>query len=182
MPDIYKIVFWKDQIKVFDFETGLYPEFTISLANVGDGPVMISQIFVILPPHGFNVGYRIAQTLGPGESISFAGGQVFSPDYGGYIYTESGTVNETVLNNSGSPWPEQNARPCFGDVLFIESSFLLGRMRSQVTGGKLVEASVQAFVLYYSLHDRKEVREPFPVVATFVRSTDQKCAELGYRD
>jgi len=181
IPDLYKMIAWRDKVKVFDFETGLYPEFTVSLSNIGDGQIMVSQIFIILPD-GYNVGYRISETLAPGGSITRAGSQVFPPDYGGYIYNRSGIPNETILKNAGSPWPEQNMKPCFGEIMFIENSFLLNRMRSKIKNYKLVEKNIDAFVIYYSLHNGSEVMERFPVVVTFVLSSEEKCGRLNYED
>lgn len=177
-PDVYKLLHWNDQVLVWSFDTGLYPDFSLTLSNTGDGPVIVSQIFVILPD-GRLVGYPIAQTLPAGQSILIAGGQVFSPHYLGYIYNQSGRASATLLRNAGQPWPDQNVLPCFGEILFSENSLLLGRTREYYrtkTDGKLVEDTrSQAFVVYYSLHDKKEVRYPFPVITTFVQSSDPKC-------
>jgi hypothetical protein len=172
---------WKDQVTVWNFDTGLYPDFSITLSNTGDGPVIVSQIFVIMPDGYYNVGYPIAQTLLPGQSIAIAGGQVFSPYYGGYIYNRSGKANATLQQNAGSPWPEEQKLPCFGEILFSKDSLLLSRMReyAKATSTKLVEDEKgEAFVVYYSLHKRKEVRYQFPVITTFLRASNPKCELL----
>jgi hypothetical protein len=177
IPDVYKMFNWRDQVTVWSFDTGLYPNFSITLSNTGDGPVIASQIFVIMPD-GYNVSYPIAQTLLPGQSIPIAGGQEFSPYYQGYIYNYSGTANATVLRNAGVPWPEEKKLPCFGEILFSKDSLLLSRMREhgKATGSKLVEdEKARAFVVYYSLHERKEVRYQFPVITTFLRASNPKC-------
>ena len=181
VPDLWRVLAWKDQVKVFDFETGLYPSFSVSLSNVGDGTVMVSQIFAIMPD-GYNVSYPINKTLLPGESLALSGEQVFSPYYDGYIYTKSGTANSTVLANAGLPWPGEHKTPCFGEILFNTESFLLSRMRDHVKAAdtKLVEANVQALVLYNSLHYQKKIRDPFPVVATFLQSSSPSCGAFDY--
>jgi hypothetical protein len=171
---------WRDDVTVWDFNTGLYPNFTITLVNTGDGPVVVSQVFLILSaPKGYNVGYPISRTLGPGETFSTSEGQVFSPYYEGYISSSSGTPSETTLEKSGSPWPDAGALPCFGEILFSPDSLLLGRYRDyyKLKGHRLVEdQGAQAFVVYYSIHTRKEIRKKFPVVVTFVKSLDDKCS------
>jgi RNA polymerase subunit RPABC4/transcription elongation factor Spt4 len=187
IPDLRKMFNWTDHVTVWNFDTGLYPNFSITLSNTGDGPVIVSQIFVTLPD-GYNVGYPIAETLQPGsetlrprQSIAIAGGQVFPPFYKGYIYNHSGIANATVLKNAGSPWPEQKKLPCFGEILFSKDSLLLSRMREhgKATGSKLVEDSkAQAVVVYYSLHERKEVRYQFPVVTAFLQASDPSCDAL----
>jgi len=186
IPDVYKLFHWRDQVTVWSFDTGLYPHFSITLSNTGDGPIIVRQVFVIMPdgsiPDGwYNVSYAIGQILPPGESILIEEGQEFPPDYNGYTYNSSGTANATVLRNAGSPWPKVKKLPCFGEILFSTDSLLLSRMRDdgKATGTKLVEdKKAQAFVVYYSLHERKEVRYQFPVITTFVRASNPKCELL----
>jgi len=130
---------------------------------------------------GYNVGYPIGQTLLPGESIPIEGGQEFSTYYDGYIYNYSGRPNATVLKNAGSPSPNEKKLPCFGEILFSKDSLLLSRMREHGNANsiKLVEDDkAQAFVVFYSLHERKEVRYQFPVITTFLRASDPKCELL----
>ncbi len=180
IPDLYRLFNWRDQVTVWRFDTGLYPKFSITLSNTGDGPVIVSQIFVILQD-GYNVGYPIGQTLLPGESIPIEGGQEFSTYYDGYIYNYSGRPNATVLKNAGSPSPNEKKLPCFGEILFSKDSLLLSRMREHGNANsiKLVEDDkAQAFVVFYSLHERKEVRYQFPVITTFLRASDPKCELL----
>lgn len=183
VPDLRKMFNWRDQVTVWSFDTGLYPDFSATLSNTGDGKIIVSQIFVILPD-GYNVSYPIAETLVPGQSIARPGRQVFPPFYGGYTHNQSGIANATVLENAGSPWPEQKRLPCFGEILFSKDSLLLTRMREQEkgSGNRLIEDSrAQAYVVYYSLHERKEVRQQFPVVTTFLKASNPSCNALDTR-
>jgi hypothetical protein len=46
LPNIHKILFWHDEIKAWKFSTFYDANFTSVVSNIGDGPVILSQIEV----------------------------------------------------------------------------------------------------------------------------------------
>ena len=98
--------------------------------------------------------------------------------------------DEGVWNNSGVPnqsckassnfvdYEHIKSGPCFAMFPVSAESEEIRRVSAFYTqqGKKLVTEPISAFVVYDSLHDQKEIRSQFPVVAVFIRSKRPECS------
>jgi hypothetical protein len=172
LPELRKDLFWTDQVKVLEFESGLYPDYDVTLSNVGDGAVFVSKISVSMPD-GYIADYWINELVQPGQIVALNYMEDFAPNYGDYEYNTSGAADPKTTKSAGVPSRGQEQPPCFGEILFSKDSRLLTKMRDRGLrdGTRLVEDDrAQAVVVYYSSRLKMPRREdPFPVATTFLQ-------------
>jgi hypothetical protein len=188
VPNIYRVLAWRDQIKIWEFRALDYEDFEIFASNTGDGPVVLSSL-IIYYRDNWSARYSIGKILQHHDTLTKSIGDAKSTphftdaDYDVFIATASGKVNDTVRQNSVIVG-DNASRPCFLMVVYNKEFEGLSRMESHYSsGGKhLVTEPLQAVAVYYSIHNGEEVRAPFPAVATFARSTKPECRALNYQD
>ncbi|MGA8596990.1 MAG: hypothetical protein WB676_19945, partial [Bryobacteraceae bacterium] len=183
-PNIYKLLMWNDEIKIWEFSARYYPNYTLSLSNVGDGPIIISTILLFWGK-GSNIQYKIGKLVQPHDSLVMTAPRETRQDYSTDVANTSGKPNTTVMSNAGIVFEDSSGTsPCFMMWFLSADAIEIDRMQNAYSrmNLKIVEESVQGVVVYYSLHDRKEARASFPVVATFEQSTKPECMTLKYQD
>ena len=100
LPEVYKILAWKDRIKIWQFNSQSQNFHTI-ISNTGDGPVIVSAI-VLYSSNGGNNQIDIRKTIAPHESISESkDNQTGVAEYQTYPSNASGTPNSLMLSHSG---------------------------------------------------------------------------------
>jgi hypothetical protein len=185
IPDLYKMMAWTDTVRVWDFESGLYPIFGAKISNVGDGPVLLSKILVRYGKGG-NAEYELGRTLQPNETMVVQRQIEEVSEYDGYLATKSGQPTKILDDNSNITRLDEgfSSRPCFASMLYHKNALALIRMDEAYGQGgtKLVKAEAQAYIIYISLHHSREERVEFPVVMTFNHSTRPGCSWDKFRD
>lgn len=193
IPNIYKILMWRDQIKLWEFSARYYPNFSLSLSNVGDGPIIVSSILIYwndsvpnAPPRRGNAQYTVGKVVQPTDTLIIPAKPDARNDYYLDIANTSGRPNSTVISHSSIAYenPRSNPSTCFMMVFYNEDAVAISRMQNAYgsEGLRVVQEPIRGVVVYYRIHDKKEVRTAFPVVATFERSTNPECAALNYQN
>jgi hypothetical protein len=194
VPTLRKFFAWNDEVKIAKFEADDTKNFIVAAANIGDGSVILSSI--VVEYRGGSIPYTIQKILDANTSLSErienkSDAQGNAPrmrdlvDYNRYLGTSSGKLNPTIIKNSDIIYTYDAASwPCLAMILWNEGSEEVPRMEEyyKALNMRLVTERVKASVVYYSVHARKELRTPFPVVALFARSTKPSCRAQNYND
>jgi hypothetical protein len=183
VPNISKVLMWHDQIKLWEFSARYHPNFSLNLSNVGDGPIIVSTILIYWDRG--NAQYPVGKLVLPTGSLIIPAKIDPRHDYYVDVADKSGTPNSTVISHSSIAFEDPNLpSPCFMMIFYNEDNVAISRMQNAygLQKLKLVEEPVQGLVVYYSIHDKKEVKTTFPVVATFEQSTKPECAALNYQN
>jgi hypothetical protein len=179
----YKNLFWKDEVSVLYFRTGLIPQFITILSNAGDGPIFASDIIVYW--RGGNVPYPIHRTITANEFLTintnFDDASLFTK-YDGYLSNKSGIPSNDLIENANLTGQDTKDPACFMPVFFNEDNTDIQRMntRYRLDDTKIISEAAEAHLTYHSVHSRERIRMSFPVVATFVRLTDPDCRKIPF--
>jgi hypothetical protein len=170
LPEVYKILAWKDRIKIWQFDSQSQNFHTI-ISNTGDGPVIVSAI-VLYSSNGGNNQIDIRKTIAPHESISESkDNQTGVAEYQTYPSNASGTPNSLMLSHSGFII-DDFANPgglCSLIHFFDKGAVDVKRIQDfySAHGSKLIVTFAEGSVKYYSLHNEKEMETRFPVLETY---------------
>lgn len=121
----------------------------------------------------------------PQESFAkFGDSAAISSDYDIYIHSKTGAPSAIEKQYSSLFAGQSASRPCFLLLPMSKNSEAINRMQQhyQFLKINLVTEPVDAFVIYYSVHNGKEVKVRFPAVGVFMLSTEPECRKLYHPD
>lgn len=169
---------WKDNAEIVFFSSGSYPAFSIVAANVGDGPIFVTELLVRYGGGGDNAVYRVNAKIDKNDFFSNKVKLAHPAEYGEYISNFTGTLAGDVALNSDISTEQ---KPCFFAAFYSANSSDIARMNETYGRGgrKLVSRPVDLRLFFYGLHfgERKEVS--VPAIQTFQRRLEKRCQDIS---
>src|SRR5712692_9363005 len=97
---LYKGLFWRDNLQIVEFETRTYPDFRVVLSNGGDGPVWASKIILYWPggSHPFAIDRLVA--VNGVETVDRGSKDYDSSKYAGFLGNTTGVASAAVLDSA----------------------------------------------------------------------------------
>lgn len=179
--DFYKNWTWKDDAHVVSLTTGLSPNFSLVVSNTGSGPIFVSDI--IINWQRGNSSLNVNQRIGAGEFLRVGDAAIpGAPDYNAFVYSRSGRPSQDVVNNAAIDEVNTPNKHCFLLVYFLPDSGDIERMSKFYSdnGQKLATEQATGRIVFFSLGSKAKIRSEFPVTATFVRSSADRCQKIPF--
>jgi|GEM_PF-2111499 len=179
---LYKNIVWKDEVNLLYLRTGLFPKFAVTLSNGGDGPIFLADITIYWREH--NVQYNMNRALLPNEVTSIGDGNLdtLSQKYDYYVSSTDGVPTDEVVKNSDLAEESEIDSACFLRSFFNENNSDVERMNThfRLYNNIIVSEPAVAYLSYYSLHARQKIKQHFPLMSTFIRLADARCANIPW--
>jgi hypothetical protein len=168
---------WKDKAEVVFFSSGSYPAFSIVAANVGDGPIFVTELLVRYGSRD-NAVYRVNAKIEKGDFFSNSVKLDRPAEYGEYVSNATGALTGDMALNSDISIQE---KPCFFAAFYSANSSDILRMNETygLVGKKLVSRPVDLRLLFYGLHFGEWKEVSVPAIQTFKRRLEKRCQDLG---
>jgi hypothetical protein len=194
VPELRKVLFWHDEVKIAQFQASVPRfHFAVTASNIGDGNIILMSIIVEGRGGSSSASYAINTIMASNTSISQGrddkrddhGNETrFDESYGILLATASGKLTDTIVKNSYLAFNNSLVWPCLATMIFNEGADAISSFEEfyKHQNRHLVTERVNAFAVYYSVHNRTEVRSPFPAVATFLRPKKPECQAQNYDD
>jgi hypothetical protein len=179
--DFYRNLTWKDDVRVLSLVTGLYPNFSVVVSNIGSGPVFVSDI--VLNWRGGNASLYINERINAGDVFALKGNVVLPErDYDAFVYSRSGQPSQQVLEEAQFDHETRLDKHCFLTIYSLPDSGDIARMNDYYgkNGNKLVVESAAAKIRFFSLHSKAQVQVPFSAAVTFLRSSASRCQNISF--
>jgi len=174
---LYKGLFWRDNLQIVEFETRTYPDFRVVLSNGGDGPVWASKIILYWPggSHPFAIDRLVA--VNGVETVDRGSKDYDSSKYAGFLGNTTGVASAAVLDSAHILPGDEH---CFLAIAYDVGNADLLRMIGHyaLDNSILVRAKAEARLIYFSIHSGVITQTSFPVALLFARLQKKKCQDI----
>jgi hypothetical protein len=161
-PAIRQTLMWRDDVSILSYSDG-----PIAIANIGDGEVYVSHIFIDIPELGFEVVREVNHTVEPGKILTMDLGQ---PAHNRFVVARDFPENSWYMKINRGFFGDD----CYGFEFLSKTSprflfnFQDGRNQAYVSGVGTV---------YFYSSRKGQIKSEFEVVAVALESQSPECAE-----
>jgi hypothetical protein len=175
------LFWWSDRVNVHYFHTFSNGHYALSLSNSGSGPILVSEVTAYIGAIE-NYPFHVDKTVDAGAFLTIAVKDLqkeFVGLSGGYLANTDGRAPASVVSDASMQWNDFGK--CYAIFLINSGAEDIGRMNQAFAAlnKKLVTYPADVKVVFFDAWTGKKFDQSFPVVATFVQSSDSKCKATG---
>jgi hypothetical protein len=172
---------WSDRVIVHYFHTFSNGHYALSLSNSGSGPILVSEVTAYVGATE-NYPFHVDKTVDAGAFLTVTvrdSQKEFVGLSGGYPANADGRAPASVVSDASMQW--NDIGKCYAIFLINSGAEDIGRMNQAFAAvhKKLVTYPADVKVVFFDAWTGKKFDQSFPVVATFVLSSDPKCKAAG---